>query len=96
MAAGNDETATAPLIGDNEEQEVNDDESTEPSEQELTSPSSFTWALTFAAAISGLLFGYESVSPSSHLTQLNQFQHWSHLLHSGIHRSRPGPTVDYT
>ena len=67
MAAGNDEAATAPLIRNNEDQEEDIDESTEPQAQELTSPSTFTWALTFAAAISGLLFGYESVSSSSYL-----------------------------
>ena len=68
MAEGED-AANAPLIGrtsqapnesDRWVHEAHDErESTFLQEQALTSPSSFIWALTFAAGISGLLFGYE-------------------------------------
>lgn len=66
-----EDAANAPLIGsnisndqsDSWEHEAHDErESTLSQEQALTSPSAFIWALTFAAGISGLLFGYEYIS----------------------------------
>lgn len=59
---------SAPLIGSNNQadpsdpwvHEVPDERANALSqEQALTSPSAFIWGLTFAAGISGLLFGYE-------------------------------------
>lgn len=67
MAEDND-AANAPLIGSNNPNDQSDPwvhevnherESTLSQEQALTTPSAFIWALTFAAGISGLLFGYE-------------------------------------
>ena len=66
--AEDEDAANAPLIGSNNQNdqsdswvhEVHDErENTLSQEQALTSPSTFIWALTFAAGISGLLFGYE-------------------------------------
>lgn len=59
MATDNEEEAViAPLMRD---RRPSLDES---QESDVTSSSVFIWALTFAAAISGLLFGYEYVSMS--------------------------------
>ncbi|KAL6715029.1 hypothetical protein ACLMJK_007290 [Lecanora helva] len=70
MAIGDDQAATAPLIRDREE----DREAEEHGEivQGSTSPSAFTWALTFAAAISGLLFGYDTGVISSTLVSIHE------------------------
>lgn len=57
MADG-DEVANAPLMS-NEVDEDDHHEVPPLCENNTTSPSTFIWALTFAAGISGLLFGYE-------------------------------------
>lgn len=57
MADG-DEVANAPLMR-NEVDENDNYEVAHLCENNTTSPSTFIWALTFAAGISGLLFGYE-------------------------------------
>lgn len=55
------------MATDNEEEAVNAPlmrgrrASLEPQESHATSSNAFIWGLTFAAAISGLLFGYEYV-----------------------------------
>ena len=59
--ADEDEDANAPLITDGDRPiTTNNDGSIPSQESNNTSPSAFIWALTFAAGISGLLFGYES------------------------------------
>ena len=58
--ADEDEDANAPLItGDDRPTITNNNGSILLQESNNTSPSAFIWALTFAAGISGLLFGYE-------------------------------------
>ena len=58
--ADEDEDANAPLItGDDQPTIINNNGSILLQESHNTSPSAFIWALTFAAGISGLLFGYE-------------------------------------
>ena len=58
--ADEDEDANAPLItGDDRPTIINSNGSIPSQESKNTSPSAFIWALTFAAGISGLLFGYE-------------------------------------
>lgn len=58
--ADEDEDANAPLItGDDRPTTTNNNGSIPLQESNKTSPSAFIWALTFAAGISGLLFGYE-------------------------------------
>lgn len=66
--AEDEDAANAPLIGTNNQADPSDpwvpqvhDERTNAlsREQDLTSPNAFIWSLTFAAGISGLLFGYE-------------------------------------
>lgn len=53
MATDNEEeTLSAPLMRDRR---------TSRPESDVTSSNAFIWTLTFAAAISGLLFGYEYV-----------------------------------
>ena len=69
-----DEAADAPLITDNEDDIVQQSVRSDVQENDLTSPSAFIWALTFAAGISGVLFGYECVHsflpPSSNVDHL--------------------------
>ena len=63
-----DSAANAPLMQGEEPMDSREHDSSHydarPSSQEneLTAPNAFVWALTFAAGISGLLFGYESVT----------------------------------
>ncbi len=65
-----DDAANAPLIQgqypiDYPQHDANDNDAvSRPRENQLTAPSAFIWALTAAAGISGLLFGYESVMTS--------------------------------
>lgn len=56
-------------------------------ESKVTSSNAFIWALTFAAAISGLLFGYEYVEGRRRY-QLNAdlFKYRRHFLDSRFHR----------
>lgn len=64
--------AHVPLIGDQEDglsDQAQDDFS---GESETTSPSAFIWALTFAAGISGLLFGYDTGVISSTLVSIGK------------------------
>lgn len=64
MAKGDDEAANAPLMHYDDEYEVpRRRERIFSQEDDATSPSAFVWALTFAAGISGLLFGYECDHP---------------------------------
>lgn len=57
--------AEEPLIRDGSPDDNNDsihaavDQGAHDAERELERPSAFVWTLTFAAGISGLLFGYE-------------------------------------
>lgn len=71
MADGDDEAANAPLMHHDDEDNVIDYPGIAYSqESESASPSAFIWALTFAAGISGLLFGYEydcDLNPASSL-----------------------------
>ena len=50
-------------------------------------PAAFIWALTIAASISGLLFGYELVTTQvlGEITD-DTHQHWCHLLYSRFSR----------
>lgn len=66
--AEDEDAPNAPLIGSDNQADPSDPWVHEvhveranvlSQEQALTSPSAFIWALTFAAGISGLLFGYE-------------------------------------
>ena len=58
--ADEDEDANAPLITGDDRPTINNDNGSIPlQESKNTSPTAFIWALTFAAGISGLLFGYE-------------------------------------
>ncbi len=59
--ADEDEDANAPLITEDDRPTTTNSNGSIPlQESNNTSPSAFIWALTFAAGISGLLFGYES------------------------------------
>lgn len=65
-----DDGAHAPLIGDDEHGfsgHASDDIS-----REIDTPSPFIWALTFAAGISGLLFGYDTGVISSTLVSIGR------------------------
>lgn len=58
--ADEDEDANAPLITRHDRPTITNQNGSIPSQESRnTSPSAFIWALTFAAGISGLLFGYE-------------------------------------
>ena len=58
--ADEDEAANAPLITDGDRPIItNNNGSILLQESNYASPTAFIWALTFAAGISGLLFGYE-------------------------------------
>ena len=52
--------AHAPLIGDDEDGLCDQAQDGFSRESETTSPSTFIWTLTFAAGLSGLLFGYDT------------------------------------
>lgn len=65
MGDDEEEAVIAPLI--NHENQVNSGGEYQTQESDSTSPSAFVWALTLTACISGLLFGYECVSPALHL-----------------------------
>jgi SP family myo-inositol transporter-like MFS transporter 13 len=64
--------ANAPLIEDREPTILEDDGHRIAQESETTSPSAFIWALTFAAGISGLLFGYDTGVISSTLVSIGE------------------------
>ena len=57
--AGKDNAASAPLMRDSQDEAPIDSEFAPTQQSGKPSPSTFIWALTFAAGISGLLFGYE-------------------------------------
>ena len=58
--ADEDEDANAPLITRDDRPTITNDNGSIPlQESKNISPTAFIWALTFAAGISGLLFGYE-------------------------------------
>ena len=88
MAEEEDEAAHVPFIQDDETPGSNYEQTSNLQESKLTAPSSFIWALTLAAGISGLLFGYEYAHlflPSEVL--LTSLQHWCHILNFGVDRS---------
>lgn len=62
--------AHVPLITDDEHGFSDHAPDHIPRERDTTSPSSFAWALTFAAAISGFLFGYDTGVISSTLVSI--------------------------
>ena len=62
--------AHAPLIAADEDRLSDQAQDDLPRESESTSPSAFIWALTFAAGISGLLFGYDTGVISSTLVSI--------------------------
>ena len=69
-----DDGAQAPLIGDDEHglfDHAHDHDGVSR-ENGTTSPSAFIWALTFAAGISGLLFGYDTGVISSTLVSIGE------------------------
>ena len=54
-----EDSADAPLITSSSSEHDFDGDNGKPSERSPHSPAPFVWALTAAAGISGLLFGYE-------------------------------------
>ncbi|KAK0514592.1 hypothetical protein JMJ35_003209 [Cladonia borealis] len=69
--ADEDEDANAPLITDGDRPiTINNNGSIPLQESNNTSPTAFIWALTFAAGISGLLFGYDTGVISSTLVSI--------------------------
>lgn len=65
-----DDGAQAPLIGDDEHGLSDHAQDGLSTESDTTSPNAFIWALTFAAGISGLLFGYDTGVISSTLVSI--------------------------
>ena len=60
MAEGSDQSASAPLIRESEDEISNHHRATRSQhDDDVTSPNAFIWALAMTAGISGLLFGYE-------------------------------------
>lgn len=85
-----DDGAHAPLIEDDERGLSDHAQDGSSRDNGTTSPSAFIWALTFAAGISGLLFGYDTGVISSTLVSIgedlghpltNSGQKSYHLLH---------------
>ncbi len=65
-----DDGAHAPLIGDDEHASSDQPQDDIPKATDTTSPSTFTWSLTAASGISGLLFGYDTGVISSTLVSI--------------------------
>lgn len=92
--------ANAPLIGEHEPATVENDGYRISQEHDSTSPSAFIWALTFAAGISGLLFGYEChsslhcVPSQTSLTVLSTGVISSTLVSIGTDLGHPLTTLD--
>lgn len=74
--------AHAPLIGDDEDGLCDQAQDGFSRESVTASPSAFIWTLTFAAGISGLLFGYDTRVISSTLVRLARI--WGTLLQLSI------------
>lgn len=71
MVDRNDESH-APLIGDHEHGFSDHAQDNISEENNTTSPSAFIWAITFAAGISSLLFGYDTGVMSSTLVSIGK------------------------